>query len=341
MIKIGINGFGRIGRTFFRAALKDKEFFEKFELVAVNDLTDPRTLAHLLKYDSVHGILDAEIGYKQNSLIVNDMEIKVISQPDPAQLPWSELGVEIVLESTGRFRDRESAEKHLKAGAKKVVISAPAKNPDVTIIPGINQEIYDKDNHRIISMASCTTNCLAPITDIIRENFGIAKAVMTTIHSYTADQNLVDGPHKDLRRARAAALNIIPTTTGAAKATAITIPSLKNKFDGLSVRVPTPVGSICDVVFITKRKATEKKINFVLKKAARSARLKNIISASEEPLVSSDIVGNPDSAIVDLSCTKVIDGDTLVLETGQLLRLIGIDTPELRRKTPVSFPANP
>ena len=308
-MNIAINGFGRIGRATLKAFIEKKI---KGKIVAINDLTDTATLAHLLKYDSAYGVYKKKIGFTKDSLIVGGKKYKVLAEKNPQHLPWKGLGVDVVIESTGFFRTKQGANLHIKAGAKKVIISAPYKG-DIkvkTVVLGVNEKKLSKKD-KIISMASCTTNCLAPVTDIVRENFGIAKAIMTTVHSYTADQNLIDGPHKDLRRARAAALNIIPTTTGAAKATTITIPSLKNKFDGLAIRVPTPVGSICDIVFITKRKITEKKVNFVFKKAARSARLKNIISASEEPLVSSDIIGNPDSAIIDLSCTKVIDGDML------------------------------
>lgn len=305
-VNIAINGFGRIGRATFKAFLEKKS---KNKIVAINDLTDTKTLAHLLKYDTAYGKYNKSVSCTAGSLIVSGKKYKILAEKDPANLPWREMGVDIVLECTGIFRTREQAGAHLKAGAKKVIISAPAKSDNIkTIVPSVNENKINK-NDKIISMASCTTNCLAPVTDIIRQNFGIKKAIMTTVHSYTADQNIVDGPHKDLRRARAAAINIVPTTTGAAIATCKTIPQLKGKFDGMAIRVPTLVGSLCDIVFVVNRNVDEKKINQVFKKATRSARYKGIVEATDEPIVSSDIIANPASAIVDLSLTKIIDGN--------------------------------
>ncbi len=307
-VRVAINGFGRIGRATFKAFLEQKS---KASIVAINDLTDTKTLAHLLKYDSCYGIYAKKVDFTADSIIVRGKKYKILAEKDPSQLPWQEMGVDLVIESTGIFRTKAEASQHLKAGAKKVIISAPAKSDNIkTIVPSVNENKIRK-NDRVISMASCTTNCLAPVTEIVRQNFGIKQAVMTTAHSYTADQNLVDGPHKDLRRARAAAANIVPTTTGAAIATAKTIPSLKGKFDGMAIRVPTLVGSLCDIVFVTTRNVNEKKVNQAFKKAARSARFKGMIEASDEPLVSSDIINNPASAIVDLPLTKVI-GKSLV-----------------------------
>jgi len=304
-MNIAINGFGRIGRAALKSIL-DKNWLK---IVAINDLTDTNTLAHLIKYDSCYGKFKKSVNCTKDSLIIDNIKYKVYAEKEPLKLPWKELGVDIVIESTGKFTKKEDAELHIKAGAKKVIISAPAKSDDIkTFVLGVNEEKLGK-NDKIISMASCTTNCLAPITEVIRKNFGIKKAIMSTVHSYTADQNLVDGPHKDLRRARAAALNIIPTSTGAAKAVTKTIPSLSGKFDGLALRVPTPVGSLCDITFITNKKVDEKSINNALIKASKQANLKNIIEVSNEPLVSIDIVGNPHSTIVDLSLTKVIEGD--------------------------------
>jgi glyceraldehyde 3-phosphate dehydrogenase len=306
-MNIAINGFGRIGRATFKALLNKKS--KSLNIVAVNDLTDTATLAHLLKYDTCYGIYDKQVGFTKDSLIVDGKKYRVTAEKDPSKLPWRELAVDVVIESTGRFLDKAGAGGHLIAGAKKVILSAPAKTDDIkTIVLGVNENKL-KASDKIISMASCTTNCLAPVTEVIRKNFGIKKAIMTTIHSYTADQNLVDGPHKDLRRARAAAMNIVPTTTGAAKAVTKTIPALVNKFDGLAIRVPTPVVSLCDTVYVTKKKVDEKKINAVLKKAAASGALRGILSVTDEPLVSSDFIGNSASATVDLSLTKVVDGD--------------------------------
>jgi glyceraldehyde 3-phosphate dehydrogenase len=306
-MNIAINGFGRIGRATFKILLEKKG---NINVVAINDLTDTKTLAHLLKYDTCYGIYEKKVDFTKDALIVDGKKYRITAEKDPAVLPWKELGVDIVLECTGKFRSKDKAMAHIKAGAKKVIISAPADDPAVkTFVIGVNEEkISAKD--LVISNASCTTNCLAPITEVIRKNFGIKKAIMTTIHSYTADQNLVDGPHKDLRRARAAAANMVPTTTGAAIAVTETIPSLKNKFDGMAVRVPTPVVSLTDAVYVTTKKVDEKSVNTAFKEAART-NLKGIIEASSEELVSSDLIKNPASAIVDLSLTKVVDGDLL------------------------------
>jgi len=305
-MNIAINGFGRIGRTVFKVLL---EKGGDLKVVAINDLTDTKTLAHLLKYDTCYGIYKKSVSAIADGLVVGGKKFKVVAEKEPEKLPWKDLNVDIVLECTGRFTSKDECKKHLKAGAKKVIISAPAKGGGVkTIVLGVNENKLTK-NDKIISNASCTTNCLAPVTEIIRQNFGIKKAIMTTIHSYTADQNLVDGPHKDLRRARAAAQNIVPTSTGAALAVTETIPSLKGKFDGTSMRVPTPVVSICDTVYITSKKVDAKMVNTAIKKAIRTNRFKNYVTATEEPLVSSDFIGNPSSAIVDLSLTKVIGGD--------------------------------
>lgn len=307
-MNIAINGFGRIGRAAFKVILEKKE---NLHVVAINDLTDTATLAHLLQYDSCYGKYQKEIGYSADSIIVSGKKYKVCAEKNPLDLPWQNLKVDVVLECTGRFCNKADAGMHIKAGAKKVIISAPAKGEGVkTIVLGVNENKLLKGDH-IISNASCTTNCLAPVTQVIKDNFGIKKAIMSTIHSYTADQNLVDGPHKDLRRARGAALNIVPTTTGAALAAAITIPSLKNKFDGMAIRVPTPVGSLVDVTYVTAKKVDEKTVNLAFKKAAKSAELKKYLEASEAPLVVTDIVGNPASAIVDLNCTKVVGQDLL------------------------------
>jgi glyceraldehyde 3-phosphate dehydrogenase len=310
MINLAINGFGRIGRASFKIIL---EKYKNIRVVAINDLTDTKTLAHLLQYDSCYGIYDKKIGSDVKHLIVAGQKIPVLAEKDPSLLPWKELKVDIVLECTGRFTNREDLNRHLKAGAKKVIVSAPLKdknNKIKTIVLGVNEDKITKSD-KLLSCASCTTNCLAPVADVVRKFFGVKKAIMTTIHSYTADQNLVDGPHKDLRRARSAAINMVPTTTGAAIAATETIPSLKNKFDGLSVRVPTPVGSLCDIVFVTKKKVSVEQVNSVFKKVAKLAKYKGIIEASNEPLVSTDIIKNPHSAIVDLGLTKVVDGDLL------------------------------
>lgn len=305
-LKIAINGFGRIGRATFKVLLE-----KNMNVVAINDLTDTKTLAHLLKYDSCYGIYGYGVSHSKDSITVNKKKYAVFAEKDPKNLPWKELGVDVVIESTGKFRDVSGCQGHLEAGAKKVIISAPTEDSKIkTIVLGVNEKDLKKSDH-IFSMASCTTNCLAPVTAVIKEKFGIKKAIMSTIHSYTADQSLVDGPHKDLRRARAAAVNIVPTTTGAAIAATMTIPSLKNKFDGLSFRVPTPIVSLCDAVILTGRKVTAEEVNEVLKKVASDKNLKTIIEVSNEPLVSSDLIGNPHSAIVDLALTKVVDGDLL------------------------------
>ena len=302
--KIAINGFGRIGRAFFKLAFDNKDI----EVVALNDLNDNITLAHLLKYDTVYGKFDHDISSNDKELIIDGRKFKTFSEKDPVNLPWNDLEVDIVVESTGIFRTAEKASVHIKSGAKRVVISAPAKGGNVqTVVVGVNFD--DSGNHEIISNASCTTNCIAPAVAIMNDKFGIKKAALTTIHSYTADQKLVDGPHKDLRRARAAAQNIVPTTTGAAIATTETIPELKGLFDGLAVRVPTPVVSLSDITMLLKKKVTVEEVNNAFKEAKDSIRYKGVLDVTEEPLVSSDFIGNPYASIVDLSLTKVIDGD--------------------------------
>jgi len=302
-IKVGINGFGRIGRNVLRTCLGDKDI----NFVAVNDLTDTKTLAHLLKYDSVMGNLDHSITAGDGSIDVEGDTFRVFSEKDPSAIPWEEVGADIVIESTGRFTKAEDAAKHIRGSVKKVIISAPAKGEDITIVLGVNENAYDPANHKIISNASCTTNCLAPVAKVIHEKFGIKNALMNTIHSYTNDQQLLDLPHKDLRRARAAALSMIPTSTGAAKAIALVIPELKGKFDGISVRVPTPNVSLVDVVMNVERSTSAEEVNQALKDAANGP-LKGILAFSEEPLVSIDFKGNPNSSIVDAGNTKVIDG---------------------------------
>ena len=302
-IKVGINGFGRIGRNVFRAGLNDKNI----EFIAVNDITDGKTLAHLLKYDSVHGKL-GDVRFENDYIVIGEKKIKVLSERDPGNLPWKELGVDLVIESTGIFRDREGASKHLTAGAKKVIISAPAKGEDITIVMGVNENKYNDSEHHIISNASCTTNCLAPAIKVLNNTFGIEKGIMTTTHSYTADQNLLDLPHKDLRRARAAALSIIPTTTGAAKAVTLVIPELKGKLNGMAFRVPTPNVSVVDLVVLLKKKTNVEKINQAFLMASRE-ELKGILDYNEEPLVSRDYNGNSYSSIIDGLSTMLIDGD--------------------------------
>jgi glyceraldehyde 3-phosphate dehydrogenase len=305
-VKVGINGFGRIGRNIMRAALQSKDI----DFVAVNDLTNAKTLAHLLKYDSVLGNLAAEVKATEDGITVDGDEFKVLSVKDPAQLPWKDLGVDIVFEGTGLFTDRDSAAKHLAAGAKKVIITAPAKKPDITVVLGVNDEKYDPKSHHIISNASCTTNCLAPLAKVIHERFGIRKGWMTTVHSYTNDQNLLDLPHKDLRRARAAAISMIPTTTGAALAVGEVLPELKGKLDGFAMRVPTPNVSVVDLNAVLDKKTTGEEVNAALREAANGP-LKGILAVSDEPLVSIDFRGNPNSSIVDAPYTKVMDGDFL------------------------------
>jgi len=305
-IKVGINGFGRIGRNVLRTALGSDDI----DFVAVNDLTDTKTLAHLLKYDSILGNLPNEISHTGNSIKVDGDEFRVFSEKDPSLIPWEEVGAEIVIESTGRFTTASDAQKHLRGTVKKVIISAPAKNEDITIVLGVNEDKYSPADHHIISNASCTTNCLAPVAKVIHEKFGIKNALMNTIHSYTNDQQLLDLPHKDLRRARAAALSMIPTSTGAAKAIALVIPELKGKFDGISVRVPTPNVSLVDVVITVEKNTSTEEVNAVLKEAANGA-LKGILAFEEEQLVSIDFRGNPNSSIVDAENTKVIDGNLI------------------------------
>ncbi len=307
--KVGINGFGRIGRNVFKA-IEQSGYSDLFEVVAVNDLSPNESLAHLLKYDSTYGRYDAEISSTEDNIIVNGRAVKVLSEREPANLGWGELGVDLVIESTGRFTDAESARGHITAGAKKVIISAPAKGEDITICLGVNETSYDPGLHHIISNASCTTNCLAPVAKVVLERFGIKRALVTTVHSYTADQVLVDGPHKDARRARGAAQNIIPTTTGAAKAVGLVLPELKGKFDGFSLRVPTPTVSIIDLVAETEKPVTEEQLNSAFREAAGSDALRGILAYTDEPLVSSDFRQDSHSAIVDGPSTMVT-GDTL------------------------------
>ncbi|VEI12405.1 type I glyceraldehyde-3-phosphate dehydrogenase [Trueperella bialowiezensis] len=308
-IKVGINGFGRIGRNFARAVLAQGA---DIDIVAVNDLTDNKTLAHLLKYDSILGTLSEEVSYTDDSIKVGDKTLKAFEERDPANIPWGELGVDIVIESTGRFTDAEKARAHIEAGAKKVLISAPGKNEDFTVVMGVNDKDYDPAKHHIISNASCTTNCLAPLAKVLNDEFGIVKGLMTTVHAYTADQNLMDGPHKDLRRARAAALSIIPTNTGAAKAVALVLPELKGKFDGYALRVPVPTGSATDLTFEAEREVTVEEVNAAVKKAAEGP-LKGILEYTEDPIVSKDIEGHPASSIFDSGLTKVIGNQVKVV----------------------------
>jgi len=301
--KIGINGFGRIGRNFFRASYQDPDI----DIVAVNDITDSKTLAHLLKYDSVLGILEANIKSSEDAIIVNDKKTKVLCEKDVGNLPWKELGASIVIESTGIFRKKQDAIKHIeKGGAEKVIISAPAPDPDVAIVLGVNEEIYDPEKHHVISMASCTTNCLAPVVKVLHQEFGIEKAFMTTIHAYTSDQKLLDAPHKDLRRARAAAVSQIPTTTGAAKAVGLVIPELEGKIDGIAIRVPTCNVSVVDLVALLKKNVSADEVNESFKKASEG-KLKGILDYTEEPLVSVDFMANPHSGIVDGLFTRITD----------------------------------
>jgi len=303
-IKVAINGFGRIGRTVFKHILKNP----KLKVAVINDLTDNATLAHLLKYDSVYGRFNAKINSDAENLYVGKQNFPVFEESDPTKLPWKKLNVDVVLECTGIFRQQSDCIKHIRAGAKKVIISAPAKDNDVpTYLIGVNEDKYKGE--QIISMASCTTNCIAPVTRVLQENFGIKRAFLTTVHSYTADQNIVDGPHKDLRRARAAAQNIVPTTTGAAIAMTKIYPELNGKFDGIAVRVPTVCGSLSDLVFELEKKTDIKKINEAFKKAASNKKLKNILKATDELIVSTDILGDEHSSIVDLSCTQILAGN--------------------------------
>lgn len=307
MIKVGINGFGRIGRLFLRATLDDKEFQNNFEIVATNDITDAPTLAHLLKYDSNFGKLDCEIKAEANSIVIDGKKIGILSVKEPAQLPWKSLGVHYVIESTGLFTDRENASKHLEAGAMKVIISAPAKNPDQTIVMGVNEKLYDPARYSIVSNASCTTNCLAPVVKVLDDKFGIQKGFMTTCHAYTNDQRVLDLPHKDLRRARAAAVNIIPTTTGAARAIGEVMPHLKGKLDGIALRVPVPDCSVNDLVCIVNKEATKDSVNVALKESSETY-LNGILEFTMEPIVSSDVKGNPHSSVVDGQSTMVMEG---------------------------------
>ncbi|NLW23943.1 MAG: type I glyceraldehyde-3-phosphate dehydrogenase [Clostridia bacterium] len=303
-IKVAINGFGRIGRNVFRAGVKE----EGIEFVAVNDLTDAKTLAHLLKYDSVHGVFPGTVEAKEDAIIVDGKEIKVFAETDPSKLPWGQMGIDIVIESTGRFTNAEDAKKHLEAGAKKVIITAPAKNEDITIVMGVNEEKYDPENHHIISNASCTTNCLAPLAKVLHNKFKIKRGLMTTVHSYTNDQRILDLPHKDLRRARSAGMSIIPTTTGAAKAVALVLPELKGKLNGFAMRVPTPNVSIVDLVAELEKDTSVEEINQTLKEASEND-LKGILGYSEEPLVSRDFNGDSRSSIVDALSTMLIEGN--------------------------------
>ncbi|MBG9545372.1 glyceraldehyde-3-phosphate dehydrogenase [Cytobacillus firmus] len=324
-VKVGINGFGRIGRVVFRAALKNPNV----EVVAVNDLTDANMLAHLLKYDSVHGTLNEEVTVDGDYLVVGGHKVKVLAERDPAQLGWGDLGVEVVVESTGRFTKRADAAKHLEAGAKKVIISAPASDEDITVVMGVNHEKYDAANHHVISNASCTTNCLAPFAKVLNDSFGIRRGMMTTVHSYTNDQQILDLPHKDYRRARAAAENIIPTTTGAAKAVSLVLPELKGKLNGGAMRVPTPNVSLVDLVAELDKDVTAEEVNNALK-AAAEGDLKGILAYSEEPLVSGDYNGNPASSTIDALSTMVMEGNMVKViswydnETGYSNRVVDL-----------------
>ena len=324
-VKVGINGFGRIGRIVFRAALNNPNV----EIVAINDLTDAKMLAHLLKYDSVHGILNEEVTVDGDSIVVAGHKIKVTAERDPAQIPWAELGAEVVVESTGRFTKRADAAKHLEGGAKKVIISAPATDEDITIVMGVNQEKYDASKHDVISNASCTTNCLAPFAKVLNEKFGIKRGMMTTVHSYTNDQQILDLPHKDYRRARAAAESMIPTTTGAAKAVALVLPELKGKLNGMAMRVPTPNVSVVDLVAELEKEVTVEEVNAALK-AAAEGELKGILEYSELPLVSKDYNGNTHSSAIDALSTMVMEGNMVKVlswydnETGYSNRVVDL-----------------
>ncbi|MEV0137363.1 type I glyceraldehyde-3-phosphate dehydrogenase [Streptomyces globisporus] len=307
-IRVGINGFGRIGRNYFRALLEQGA---DIEIVAVNDLGDTATTAHLLKYDTILGRLKAEVSHTADTITVDGHTIKVLSERNPADIPWGELGVDIIIESTGIFTKKADAEKHIAGGAKKVLISAPAKDEDITIVMGVNQDQYDAAKHNVISNASCTTNCVAPMAKVLDENFGIVKGLMTTVHAYTNDQRILDFPHSDLRRARAAAENIIPTTTGAAKATALVLPQLKGKLDGMAMRVPVPTGSATDLVVTLQREVTKDEVNAAFKKASDDGALKGFLTYTEDPIVSSDIVGDPSSCTFDASLTMVQEGNSV------------------------------
>ena len=314
MIKVGINGFGRIGRNVLRAAFQHSQYGKEFEIITINDLGNTEILAHLFKYDSIYGKFDGEVKANEDGIEINGKTIDFVSQVNPADLPWNKLDIDVVIESTGVFTNRDGASKHLEAGAKKVLISAPAKDPDITVVLGVNEQLYDADKHNIVSNASCTTNSLAPPVKVLNDNFGVEQGFMTTIHSYTGDQRILDFPHKDLRRARAASVSIIPTTTGAAKAVSLVIPEMKGKIDGLAVRVPTPDGSLTDFSCILKQDVTIDEINNAFKKASDTS-LNGILEYSEEPLVSVDIIGNPHSAIIDGLSTRVIG------ERGNLIKI--------------------
>lgn len=304
-LKIGINGFGRIGRSVYRAAHGDPEI----EIVAVNDITDASTLAHLLKYDSVMGIFDADVEASENAIIVNNNTVQVLSERDQGNLPWKDFGVSVVIESTGLFRKKADARKHIdQGGAQKVLISAPASDPDVTLVLGVNEDVYDRENHHVISNASCTTNCLAPAVKVLNQEFGVTKAFMTTIHAYTNDQRILDQPHKDLRRARAAAVSQIPTTTGAAKAVGIVIPELKGKIDGIAIRIPTVNVSVVDLVALLNKNVTAEEVNEAFR-AAAAGNLQGILAVEEKPLVSVDFMANPHSSIIDAEFTRITDGN--------------------------------
>ena len=322
-VRVAINGFGRIGRTFFRAAQTEGV---GFEIVAINDLTDVETLAHLLKYDSIMGRFGAEVEVKEGALVVDGKEIKILAERDPQNLPWKDLGVDVVLESTGFFTDGTKAKAHIEAGAKKVILSAPGKNIDGTFVMGVNDDQYDAANHHIVSNASCTTNCLAPMAKVLNDAFGIKQGLMTTIHAYTADQRLQDAPHRDLRRARAAAVNMVPTSTGAAAAVGLVLPDLKGKLDGFAVRVPTITGSITDLTFTAEREVTVEEVNAAVKAAAEGP-MKGIIKYNEDPIVSKDIEGEPISTVFDAPLTKVIGDQVKVIawydnEYGYVSRLV-------------------
>lgn len=305
MLKVAINGFGRIGRSAFKVAIEKHQ--DTLEIVAINDLTSPQVLAHLLKYDSAYGIWNHQVSSDEQNIIIDQKTYRVYQEKEPTKLPWKDLGVDVVIECTGKFTDKEGASTHIQAGAKKVVISAPAKGGGVpTLVLGVNADTYQGEE--VVNNASCTTNCISPVVKVLNDKFGILKAAMTTIHAYTHDQNLQDGPHKDLRRARAAAFNMVPTSTGAAKATTETIPALKGLFDGVAIRVPILVGSISDITILLKKKVTAEEVNQALTEAAEGS-LKNIMAVTDEPIVSADIVGRPESAIVDLGLTQVVDGD--------------------------------
>ena len=324
-VRVGINGFGRIGRLVIRAAQRQGA---DVEFVGINDLTDSRTLGHLFKYDSVHGVYPGTVEVEEDALVVDGKRIRVTAETDPAKLPWRELGAEVVIESTGRFTERAKAALHLEAGASKVIISAPAKGPDATIVLGVNEETYDKTAHDVISNASCTTNCLAPMAKVLNDAFGIERGLMTTIHAYTADQNLQDGPHSDLRRARAAALNMVPTTTGAAAAVGLVLPELKGKLDGFAVRVPVPTGSVVDLTFDAQKEVTVESVNAAMKEAAEGP-MKGIVKYTEDPIVSSDIQGDSISTIFDAPLTKVIGNQVKVIawydnEWGYTSRLVNV-----------------